>query len=79
MSYDEYLNILHRQSYRTDIIKELNPKPFRTFKIRDSDKIIWQDCPKENEVEWVPTYGDNYGGYASDILNSSTYEGTKGD
>jgi|TARA_R100001463_G_scaffold64433_1_gene117538 GR25 family glycosyltransferase involved in LPS biosynthesis len=69
MSYDEYLNILHRVSYRTDIIKDINPEPFRPLKLRVSTDTIWQECPVGDEAEWVDRKG-----YASDIVNSDIFE-----
>ena len=69
MSYDEYLNILNRVSYRTDIIKDIKPETFRPLKLRVSSDTIWQECPFDKQVEWVETKG-----YASDIVNSDIFE-----
>ena len=69
MSYDEYLNILHETSYRTDIIKDIKPKTFRPLKLRVSGDTIWQECPSDEQVEWVERKG-----YASDIIDSDTFE-----
>jgi len=75
MSYDEYLNVLSRQSYRDDIIKDINPEPFYSYKLKNSDKLIWQECALgiEDDAVSVP-WKDGYGGYSSDILTSDEYD-----